>query len=213
MKTTVRHLLAQIDAALALADQPSLRDAERVSILRAALLAQRASLDGMVHPTGQHGLHQAGQPWDPEQEALLQDRVRAGVPLKAISRELGRSRAAIAARLKRLEDGPSTPDLGPGSRWIDEHETIVRDRWGAGATLETIGGELGRSPGAVAARLSHLGVASKEAIWESNLERGGGYGREALARFHERKRNSSWAEDGDALQRDVRTGATGGSAS
>ncbi|MEM9262685.1 MAG: GcrA family cell cycle regulator [Pseudomonadota bacterium] len=72
----------------------SLDKSAALFLMEALPLAMRGDLDSDVM--------NAGTPWTSEQENRLKYSWRTGVPISKIARDFGRTRGAIATRLKRL---------------------------------------------------------------------------------------------------------------
>jgi hypothetical protein len=121
--TPARESLQRINAALSLVEQPGLPDSDRVAIMKAVLIAQRAMLlDIASHPDpGEHvgkKPTQAGAPWDEQSRALLRGLWLEGLPLLEIAQRLGRTPDAIAARIARdglTSDRGEAKSLGKAS--------------------------------------------------------------------------------------------------
>lgn len=93
----------------------------------------------------------------------------------------------LAKRLRPVDRAPSGTTAGAdtvypnkGKTWSLDDSKILESRWQKGETLDAISRDLGRTPGALSARLSSVLGIDRELIRTQNAARGGAYG-EAMA--------------------------------
>lgn len=178
-------ILAQIDAALLLGKETRFTDTQRLDLYRATLIATRDAL--LSSPVPRPVPAREGKAWTPEDDAQLLHLADEGAMAPRIAREMGRSRGAVRSRLKRLRRVAATLDLNDsilakhGKRWTKEDEDALVHQWVRhGKTLESIASELGRTPGAILARLSLRTDADILWLCQENVSRGGQYGQQQI---------------------------------
>lgn len=85
---------------------------QRPDVIRALFVAMRAveeQASAAPMPTGS-ARSNAGKPWSPADDLQLRERFLAGVRLRDLAAQFGRTRGAIRARLERLGLIPPTRD-------------------------------------------------------------------------------------------------------
>lgn len=95
--------------------------------------------------------------WTDEEDARLVELARQGFCVAAIAEHLGRTRAAISARL-----GSSLPRQGAQRRKFTKQEKkLVKELRARGETFEEIAEQLDRSIGSVKACAAYMGISKR----------------------------------------------------
>jgi len=140
---------------------------EQELILLAEFTSQRWLAKQIAHELGRttQGIHRMARKtrmlsllkrkWLPHEDAFLVEQLAADRPLAEIAAELGRTKGSVEARLTLIDlrRRRYKPSPCPRRGWTTSEDRLVADRKARGFRAGAIAKELGRTLGAVRARL------------------------------------------------------------